>query len=84
MREKRRVKRSIVSGLTGSDPFSASRQELRSRPSISGSATFRTQRSKAKFGAGERVARCAWIARSQRAGRSRKTSGERITIGIPK
>ena len=81
---KRRAKRASVSALTGSEPLNARRHAERSTPSSSASATLRPQRSKAKFGAGESVARCAWSARSQRAGRARKSSGERITTGTPK
>src|SRR5262249_53866023 len=81
---KRRVKRSIVSGLTTSEPLGATRQELRSSPWISSSVTRRAASSKAKFGAGEIVPRCAWIVHSQRDGRERNASGDMRAIGAAK
>src|SRR5262245_11337161 len=57
------VKATIVSGLTGSAPLKAKRQDDRSRPSSSLSAVLLMDSSYEKFGPPEMVPRWRWMAR---------------------
>ncbi len=80
---KRSVKRSRLSQRIGSPPLGAFSHDDSSSVLRSSSETLRTQRSRAKFGKAEVVPRWRVIARSQRYGRFRKSSGERRTVRDP-
>ena len=77
------MNRASVAGSTGSPALMATRHLARSTPSSASSRILRTQSSKAKFGAGQSVPPESLSAQSQRSGRARKSSGERIVIGNP-
>src|SRR3974390_2840329 len=70
-----RLNRSIVSAWTGSDAFTESFHQERSRPSAASGLKRLTHKSNAKFGTQAISPRYSWIAFSQTIGRCTNAAG---------